>query len=106
MMNDPRHCKVYIQKQFTVPQGSSYGEVIFFAKQLCFKVTSCLMFNPNLLCPQFGIKVWASKIAGCGFGGAGPRPPELWSRGGPPPDSGLHQVLRDPEQQQSWCRAG
>lgn len=38
------------------------------------------MFNPNLLCTQFWIKVWASKIAGCGFGGAGLNPPELLVR--------------------------
>lgn len=39
------------------------------------------MFNPNLLCAQFGIKVGASKIVGCGFGGARLNLPELGSEG-------------------------
>ena len=73
--------KSIFKSNFTVPEGSSYCEVIFLAKQLCCKVTSSLMFNPNLLCTRFWIKVWASKIAGCGFGGAGLNPPELWSGG-------------------------
>lgn len=39
------------------------------------------MFNPNLLCTQFWIKAWASKIVGCGFGGACLNLPELGSEG-------------------------
>lgn len=39
------------------------------------------MFNPNLLCTQFGIKVGASKTVGCGFGGARLNLPELGSEG-------------------------
>lgn len=39
------------------------------------------MFNPNLVCTLFGIQVWASRIAGCGFGGACLNLPELGSEG-------------------------
>lgn len=39
------------------------------------------MFNPNLLCTQFGIEVGASKIVSCVFGGALLNLPELESEG-------------------------
>lgn len=39
------------------------------------------MFNPNLLCTQFGIEVGASKIVSCVFGGARLNLPELGSEG-------------------------
>ena len=86
--------KSIFKSNFTVPEGSSYGEAIFLAKQLCCKVTSSLMFNPNLLCTRFWIKVWASKIAGCGFGGVGLNPPELWSGGTPVLFSGKFSEIR------------